>query len=385
MKHTLIPTVLTLVALMSTTHAQPTNAPMNPKGSAMFMDSEYAFIHNKFYLQDRGDNGSGLSNTATKGFRSMNLVNGSSPIWSDSVIQPSRSMDIMAPIALNKDESKLYVFDREQYQPYNLLTSTWEPVVPISPGEHALSMFTDTDSGLIYGLKVTPVLELKDTPMGPRDLSVFDPSTGATPVVVSTMPNVTVIFVGRGVYNSARKRLFFYTPGDRTSNLREYDPVTKIWTALAETGDVPAARTGACFASVGNTLIVAGGGRLANGTEPLPAFELGNNALYLFDLGSSTWTRAANIPIGRFGPACLVYDDYLVLFGGVRDFTSTSDEITDGTLNTFSFYNLKTNTWVSNLNNTGGQDVTSGSVRNTSTLMGTSMSLVVLLAMACLC
>lgn len=234
MKHTVIPTVLTLVALMSTTHAQSAPGPMNPKGTAMFMDSEYAFIHNKFYLQDRGDNGPGLSNTATKGFRSMNMVNGSSPIWSDPVIQPSRSMDIMAPIALNKDESKLYVFDREQYQPYNLLTSTWEPVVPIPPGEHALSMFTDTDSGLIYGFKVTPVLELKDTPMGTRDLSVFDPSTGATPAVVSTMPNVTVTFVGRGVYNSARKRLFFYTPGDRTSNLREYDPVTKNWTALVK-------------------------------------------------------------------------------------------------------------------------------------------------------
>lgn len=234
MRHIVILTALTLVALMSTTHAEPTPGPMNPKGTAMFMDSEYAVIHDKFYLQDRGDNGPGLSNTATKGFRFMSLVNGSSPLWSDPVIQPSRSMDIMAPIALNKDESKLYVFDKEQYQPYNLLTSTWEPAVPIPPGEHAWSMFTDTDSGLIYGLKVSPVLELKDSPMGTRDLSVFDPSTGATPVVVSTMHNVTVTFVGRGVYNSLHKRLFFYTPGDRTSNLREYDPVTKNWIALVK-------------------------------------------------------------------------------------------------------------------------------------------------------
>lgn len=123
---------------------------------------------------------------------------------------------------------------------------------------------------------------------------------------------------------------------------------------------------------------------MANGTEPLSASELGTNALYLFDLKSSTWTRATNIPIGRFGPACFVYEDYLVLFGGIREFTSTSDEITDGTLNTFSFYNLKTNTWVSKNNNTGEQDVKSGAVRSISKLMGTSMSLVVLLAMACL-
>ncbi|KAG0015160.1 hypothetical protein BGZ82_001518 [Podila clonocystis] len=339
MNNTLIYATVLALVLMSTANAS-TPGPMNPKTTALFTDSEYTFIRQKLYLTDRGENGPDLSSTDKKGFRSLDLA-GFVPelprIWSDLTIQPHKFVSIMAPIALNKDESRLYFFDYDQYQPYNIQTSTWEPAVQIPIREYAMSMFTDTDSGLIYGLK--------NTPSSPRDLFVFDPSSAAPPYVVSTMPNVTETFVGRGVYSSVRKSLFFYTSGDSTSNLREYNPASKSWTVVAESGDVPAARIGSCFTSAGNTLIVAGGGRRSNGTA-LPASELGTDALYLFDLTSSTWKRAANSPIGRFGAACVVSGDYLVLFGGARDFTETAEEITDGTLNTFSYYNLKTNLWV---------------------------------------
>ncbi|KAG0330706.1 hypothetical protein BG000_011562 [Podila horticola] len=372
MKNTLVHCTVLALVLISTVNAA-TPGPMNPKTTALFMDSEYAFVHQKLYLTDRGENGPDLLSTGRKGFRSLDLsgfLPESPRVWSDLTIQPNKSEFIMAPIALNKDESKLYFFDTEQYQPYNLRTSTWEPAVQIPLRGYAMSMFTDTDSGLIYGLKYTPG--------GPRDLSVFDPSTGAPPTVVSTMPNVTVDFVGRGVYNSARKSLFFYTSGD-TSNLREYNPVTKNWTVVAESGEVPAARLESCFASAGNTLIVAGGGRQYDGTGTyIPKSEWGMNALYLFDLTSSTWTRSAKGPIGRMGAACAVAGDYLVLFGGASDFTTTAEEISDGTLNTFSYYNLKTNTWVDN----GGQDVKSRAVKVRSISMSTLGSLTAILAMA---
>lgn len=130
-------------------------------------------------------------------------------------MQSKRSVDLLAPIALNKEGSKLYFFDYDGYQPYNLQTTTWEePVTKLDMGGYVLSPITDTMHGQ----------------NGQVNVIAFDPSTGGAPSVVLTVPTSTS-WLDHGVYNSVRKSLFFLASGVPTG-LYEFHSATKNWAAV---------------------------------------------------------------------------------------------------------------------------------------------------------
>ncbi|KAF9379839.1 hypothetical protein CPC16_010572 [Podila verticillata] len=355
MKHTIVPSsVLALaLALMIPTHAQ--------------IYGQYVYNNNRLYLADLGNN------TYSESFRSLDLSGPwpAKPVWSSAVVQPKRSADILAPIALNKEWSKLYFFDFDGYQPYNLQTSAWEaPVTKLDIGGYALGPVTDTDSGLMYSTTVPD----KNRQVS---LTTFDPSSDGAPSVVLAVPTSTS-WLDHGVYNSVRKSLFFLAIGAHT-DLYEFHPTTKNWTAVIAVGEIPGPRMGACFASAGSKLIVAGGTLTSSPISLNPADQSGSTDVYQFDIESLIWTKSASSPIGRNGGGCAVSGDSLILFGG-RGSGMNATLATD--YNTLSVYNLKTNTWstseaTSASGSPGGQE-TKSSAGKLSLMSG---SLATLLAM----
>ncbi|KAF8945887.1 hypothetical protein BGZ52_009210, partial [Haplosporangium bisporale] len=277
MKHTIVPSIVLALALMIPTHAQ--------------IYGQYVY-NNRLYLADLGNN------TYIKSFRSLDLSGPwpAKPVWSSAVVQPKRSADILAPIALNKEGSKLYFFDFDGYQPYNLQTSAWEaPVTKLDIGGYALGPVTDTDSGLMYGTTVPD----KNRQVS---LTTFDPSSDGAPSVVLAVPTSTS-WLDHGVYNSVRKSLFFLAIGAHT-DLYEFHPATKNWTAVIAAGEIPGPRMGACFASAGSKLIVAGGTLTPSPISLNPADQSGSTDVYQFDIESLIWTKSASSPIGRNGGGC---------------------------------------------------------------------------------
>lgn len=138
-------------------------------------------------------------------------------------MQSKRSVDLLAPIALNKEGSKLYFFDYDGYQPYNLQTTTWEePVTKLDMGGYVLGPTTDTDSGLMYGTTM-------HDQNGQVNVIALDPTTGGAPSVVLTVPTSTS-WLDHGVYNSVRNSLFFLSSGVPTG-LYEFHSATKNWAA----------------------------------------------------------------------------------------------------------------------------------------------------------
>ncbi|KAF9207414.1 hypothetical protein BGZ59_011166 [Podila verticillata] len=261
MKHTIVPSIVLALALMIPTHAQ--------------IYGQYVYNNNRLYLADLGNN------TYSKSFRSLDLSGPwpAKPVWSSAVVQPKRSADILAPIALNKEWSKLYFFDFDGYQPYNLQTSAWEaPVTKMDIGGYALGPVTDTDSGLMYSTTVPD----KNRQVS---LTTFDPSSDGAPSVVLAVPTSTS-WLDHGVYNSVRKSLFFLAIGAHT-DLYELHPTTKNWTAVVS------------FPISLN-----------------PADQSGSTDVYQFDIESLIWPKSASSPIGRNDSGCAVSGDSLILFGG---------------------------------------------------------------------
>ncbi|KFH66497.1 hypothetical protein MVEG_07022 [Podila verticillata NRRL 6337] len=321
MKYTLVPSIVLALALalalMIPTHAQ--------------IYGQYVYNNNRLYLADLGNN------TYIKSFRSLDLSGPwpAKPVWSSAV------------------------------------TSAWEaPVTKLDIGGYALGPVTDTDSGLMYGTTVPD----KNRQV---NLTTFDPSSGVAPSVVLAVPTSTS-WLDHGVYNSVRKSLFFLAIGAHT-DLYEFHPANKTWTAVIAAGEIPGPRMGACFASAGSKLIVAGGTLTSSPISLNPADQSGSTDVYQFDIESLIWTKSASSPIGRNGGGCAVSGDSLILFGG-RGSGMNATLATD--YNTLSVYNLKTNTWstseaTSASGSPGGQE-TKSSAGKLSLMSG---SLATLLAM----
>ena len=66
------------------------------------------------------------------------------------------------------------------------------------------------------------------------------------------------------------------------------------------------------------------------------------NDLWAFDIKNETWTlveQSGNIPNGRSGHSLNLYQNHLVLFGGIIEVTKESNEL--------YIFNLQTKTWIS--------------------------------------
>jgi N-acetylneuraminic acid mutarotase len=88
------------------------------------------------------------------------------------------------------------------------------------------------------------------------------------------------------------------------------------------------------FGAIHGKLYVAGG---SDGVTPL-------NTLYIYDIGSNTWTTGANLPAAAGAAGSAVLHNQLYLFGGLP--TAILTQIYDPVSNTWSFGpNLNIDRW----------------------------------------
>ncbi|KAF9430383.1 hypothetical protein BGZ94_007121 [Podila epigama] len=259
----------------------------------------------------------------------------SAPAWSQPAPQPAPAISAIATLGLNKDASSLFVFETQRFQEYHIQKNEWSDVTPIVASIHGFTV-TDTDIGQIYGFD-------KDISNGAQPFVMFDPASSVT-VFLGPHPLKNLSWMTRGVYNSARKSLFYLTAGAQgSSDLFEFTLATLTWAPVAQKGEIPSARSGECFASAqgGKKLIVVGGGKDG---ETVPQKNIVQKDVYIFDVETSTWSKGAEAPHGFMLPACAVSGDMLLVHSGAREYSAPQYSSVSNN-NSFAFYNIKKDAW----------------------------------------
>lgn len=125
-----------------------------------------------------------------------------------------------------------------------------------------------------------------------------------------------------------------FKQGNRTNEVATYNFSTNSWTnVLVPTGDaLPCPRSGHSATLHNGNMYVFGGKN--DESEKL-------DDLWVYNIADSKWTKLSpdgECPYPRSGHSCDVYDDWLVLFGGIWDVTKE--------LNDLWFYSISKNVWV---------------------------------------
>ncbi|KAF9574514.1 hypothetical protein EC968_006319 [Mortierella alpina] len=214
------------------------------------------------------------------------------------------SVSTAGTMAPTKDGTTVLFFDALGVYRYNIKTNDWDTnqKATLIRGFHA-GATTDTDTGLVYG-----VSEAMLNPFGPgrpTRVTEFNPATNN--FTVHEHDGLPLMSGGGStIYSSAAKSLYLYEWGNINA-LFKYDIVSKAWSSVNATGDIPSSRHNPCFAPAygGKKLILAGGASLRGADE-----------VHIFDVATSVWTKTSSKPTGYFTAACAVAGDSLILWGG---------------------------------------------------------------------
>ncbi|KAG0010623.1 hypothetical protein BGZ82_003350 [Podila clonocystis] len=262
-------------------------------------------------------------------------------------------------LALTSDGTAAFVSYPFYLQAYNVPTRLWFP--PRADTHDCPMLFnvgsiTDTDSGLIYGLKSSN----DDVPYWM--LSIFDPANGRC--TTQGMAYFAIKGQGelKGVYSRAQGALFFMdtanlgNPATGKLTMYKYDIMSQTLTNITVTGTIPDARNGTCVASNadGTKVILAGGLKGANDsttTPPVTNVTAPGHALqdiYLLDVGSLSWSRLKDAPAAYYDSVCAFQGNHLILYGGYKSFNSNNLSNYEYNTNDLAILDVKNNVWINN-------------------------------------
>jgi N-acetylneuraminic acid mutarotase len=115
-----------------------------------------------------------------------------------------------------------------------------------------------------------------------------------------------------------------FEEGERTNDTIVYNLKTNIWSKikLAENGKIPCARSGHSACIEGNLMYVFGG-KTDNSVKL--------NDLWSFNLQSHLWNKISPVddvmPETRSGHTAVIYENILVIFGGIYEVTKELNDV----------------------------------------------------------
>ena len=144
-----------------------------------------------------------------------------------------------------------------------------------------------------------------------------------------------------------------FKQGNRTNEVATYNFATNSWTnVLVPSGDaLPCPRSGHSATLHNGNMYIFGG--KDNESEKL-------DDLWVYNIADSKWTQLnpeGDIPYPRSGHSCDIYDDWLVLFGGIWDVTKE--------LNDLWFYSISKNVWLKVIDTANSPQIKSPMKHNT--------------------
>ncbi|KAG0011603.1 hypothetical protein BGZ81_002079 [Podila clonocystis] len=294
-------------------------------------------------------------------FYLLDLTQSWSAKWPRWVAQPLYRSPLKSytSLALTNDGTAAFFSLPSFLQGYNVPTRHWfRPRADMDdcPTLFNLGSITDTDSGLIYGLMSSK----DDVPYWV--LSIFDPANGRC--TTQGMAHFAIKGQGelKGVYSRAQGALFFMDTAKRENpatgklTMYKYDIMSQTLTNITVTGTIPDARNGACVASNfnGTKIILAGGLKGTNDstiTPPVTNVIAPGHALqdiYLFDVGSLSWSRLKDAPTAYYDSVCAFQGYHLILFGGYKSFNSNSPFNYEYNTNDLAILDVQNNVWINN-------------------------------------
>jgi len=215
---------------------------------------------------------------------------------------------------------------------YNTESITWTPFLTDNNfnSAYGLSASTNPDTGLVY------------IPNGIRDrqgkyqLLVIDMVT-KTQSSVPMHSNLSLSNTLSASWSQTHGSLLVI--GGSTNGLYTFNP-SKGWSdlSLQAKGDIPATRTGACFAPVhkGAKMVYFGG---------TDSSQTARSEIFILDVPSLTWTKGPNVdPLNaRAASSCAVSNDFFIVWGGLTTNSNTSISFPRDTTLVFD---LKTSAWM---------------------------------------
>ncbi|KAG0338336.1 hypothetical protein BG000_004146 [Podila horticola] len=368
--------ILALAHSTSTVAAQNSTSPKDPSGKTpgVFAEARSAFTDQMMYLGEAKFDFLNDTNMLRTIFWSLDFSQPwrtDAPPWKKLVYQPGMTNDTARPLAVNKGGSAVFCFDTSQAIRYDTDKSEWQKPFNLTVPFNTLGdAIADTDQDTFYHLN-------KDLNSANQALQLvlFNPQNNGGQVVSSDMGrlvNSTATKSGtpfpKGIYSSASQSLYFANMDNPAVKMYQYNLGNQSWAPLTEKGDIPQRRTGQCYVSAagGKKIIMAGGlgstnpnvtpsGSMTAYPTPTPTGGTGTSPptnysdvltdVYIFDVDSSTWSKAGDTPVGFYGSICAVTGDNLVFYGGFNQYSEVPRRFVYNA-NTPYIFNLQNNSWV---------------------------------------
>ncbi|KAK3805868.1 MAG: hypothetical protein J3Q66DRAFT_375609 [Benniella sp.] len=282
-----------------------------------------------------GGNITGENGTPVKQFFAVDLTaswNASQPAYRGL---PDFSNDnIPGPGAMSSDGRRFFVHTKNGGYAYNIESAGWTSTVFYTAAGSPHAAVSDPDTALVYipfayksadGTLSMAIVNMSDNKVAMDNDSVqaaIIPQKSFFSMAWSKPLGGLVYSTGDALYNYNRSR-------------------TNRWEELETYGEKPPARYLACLLSAsGGGKLVFFGGRMSADT---PSQTLDD--IYILDVPTRTWKKGHPVESsnGRYGAACAISNDYLIVWGGetVNGTNRTAPE------DVMMVYDLSSDTWVS--------------------------------------
>jgi N-acetylneuraminic acid mutarotase/uncharacterized protein YodC (DUF2158 family) len=235
---------------------------------------------------------------------------------------------------------KLYLLGGRGTKPVNVfdpLTKTWTTAAPVPNGKELHHFQAVALNNKIYIINAFTGAYPSETPV--PDIYIYDATTNTWTVKANAIP----VSRRRGSGATAVYNNKIYIAGGITNGHNNgavnwtdvYDPVTNVWTTLA---NAPHARDHVQGAIINGKLYLAGG-RRTNASAGV-IFTDTEATVDVYDIATNVWTTlpsTANLPVLRAGAATLHFNGKLVVIGGESAQSTAHNQVheLDPSLNTW--------------------------------------------------